>query len=111
MIQLQDALRAWPTADFGPALKRELAALPSGVLPLQHGVSPGTHVDDSEVAATVIRATAEGGVIRARVGVFFTEVLAGCSCGDDPAPASAYCEIEVLIDQASGAARFVPVQD
>ena len=111
MIELHDALRAWSTPDFGPVLKRELAAIPPGVLPLQHGVSPGTHVDDSEVAVTVIRATAEAGVIRARIGVFFTEVLAGCSCGDDPAPASAYCEIEVLIDQASGAARFLPVRD
>jgi hypothetical protein len=111
MVTLHDALRAWPTPDFAPVLKRELAALPPGVLPLQHGVSPGTHVDDSEVSAMVIRAAAETGVIRARVGVFFTEVLAGCSCCDDPAPASAYCEIEVLIEPATGEARFVPVRD
>ena len=111
MMTLHDALRAWPTTDFAPALKRGLAALPPGALPLQHGVSPGAHVDDSEVSATVIRAAAEAGVIRARVGVFFTEVLAGCSCGDDPAPTSAYCEIEVLIDRASGEVRFVPVGD
>ncbi len=54
MIQLHDALRAWPTADFDRALKRELAALPPGALQLQHGVSPGTHVDDSEVAAQAL---------------------------------------------------------
>ena len=109
MIELHDALRAWPTPDFGPVLKRELEGLEAGLLPLDKGAPRGGRVDDSDIAATVISATDDGAAIRARVGIFFAEIIAGCSCGDEPAAEHAYCEIEVVIDKTTGEARFALV--
>ena len=49
------------------------------------------------------------GRIDAEVGVFFTEVLAGCSCGDEPYAERGYCEVQVDIDKRTGRARLTPL--
>jgi hypothetical protein len=59
----------------------------------------------------ILGASESDGHIRARTGVFFSGIDAGCSCADDPTPVEAqqeYCELEVDIDQATAAATFVP---
>jgi hypothetical protein len=38
--------------------------------------------------------------------VFFTEVVGGCSCGDEPFEQPVYCELGVTIDRQSGEAVF-----
>ncbi len=111
MPRLPNALRDWQTAAFAQTLKRDIEALPAGALPLREAASHGGHVDDSAVSATVIGYAADGGWIRARVGVFFAEIIVGCSCGEDPPSLSAYGEFEVSIDRVTGEASFVPVRD
>ena len=59
----------------------------------------------------VIGASEEAGLIRARVGVFFHGVIAGCSCADDPTPVEPqqeYCELELAIDRSTGAVTISP---
>jgi hypothetical protein len=111
MPRLTDALSAWETDRFPEALKRELLALGPGALPLHLGTSQGGIVDDSALEATVLDFAAEGSRIAVRVGVFFTEIVGGCSCGDEPMPAHAYCELRIRIDKATGEARIDPVAD
>jgi len=106
MPRLVNAARDWQTAAFAQSLKRDIEGLPPGTLPLREAASLGGHVDDSGLTATVIGYAEEGGQIRARLGVFFAEVIAGCSCGEDPPALSAYCELEVSIDKATAVARF-----
>jgi hypothetical protein len=40
------------------------------------------------------------------VGVFFREIVGGCSCGDEPFAADGYCEIELRIDKETAEARI-----
>jgi len=94
---------------FSETLKAELEGLASGVLPLQKGCSRGGVADDREIAVRVLDVQPGERFIRARVGVFFSEVVAGCSCGDDPLVESAYCEMEVAIDRESADAEFTVV--
>jgi hypothetical protein len=54
----------------------------------------------------VLGARGEAGAIRARIGVFFHGIIAGCSCADDPTPLEPqqeYCELELTIDRHTGA--------
>ena len=105
-VVLGAAAAAWGRDDFAAVLKRELLALPAGTLPLHLGTSQGGVVDPASLGLTVLGAVETGGEIRARAGVFFTEIVGGCSCGDDPLTANAYCELEIRIDPARGTARF-----
>lgn len=106
-IALPAAAGAWGTAAFRTTLKRELEALPPAALPLQEGLSASSYALDEPVTAVVIAAEAAAGAIRARVGLFYQGIIAGCSCADDPTPTepqNEYCEVELAIDPASGAA-------
>jgi hypothetical protein len=49
-------------------------------------------------------------VIRARVGVFFSGIVAGCRCADDPTPVEPqdeYCEFQFEIDRATDRAAIL----
>lgn len=92
------------------ALKHELENLPAGTLPLEKGTNRGGFVDDSDISVTVINVKQDERSIQARVGVFFTEIIAGCGCGDDPMPENAFCEMLINIDRATFAAEFEVIQ-
>lgn len=111
MIGLPNALRAWGSDAFAQALKAELEALKAGALPLDAAATPGCHIDDAPVSVSVTRTAADAQGIQVRLGVFFTETVASCGCGDDPFQQSAYCELDVVIDRATGAASFSIVRD
>ena len=111
MPRLMRALRDWGSDAFAETLKGELGALEPGVLPLDKCGALGGYVDDSDLAVTIISLTESEKSIDARIGVFFRELLAGCSCGDEPSPANAYCEIGVTIDKATAEAQFTVVED
>ena len=106
MIQLPDVLLNNATGTIEKALKRELEGLPPGTLPLDRGTTRGGFVDDSDISVTVIDIQQSELNIRSRVGVFFTEIIVGCSCGDDPFPENAYCELRVSIDRTTAKAEF-----
>ncbi len=109
MVHLGKALSAWGTPAFESALKQEIAQLNADVLPLQQGLSTGTHVADAAVSVTVNSATEMGQVIRVRVGVFYKGIIAGCSCADDPTTGSEsneYCEVQLDINKLTAEAKI-----
>lgn len=91
-------------------LKRELENLPAGTLPLEKATTRGGFVDDSDISVSVISLKQDETCIQARVGVFFTEIITGCGCGDDPMPENAYCEMLISIEQASCKTEFLLLQ-
>ena len=107
--RLPAALRAWNTKDFIQVLKTEMRALDSGVLPLFEGTSQGGLVDDSDIAITLLNASRDEAAVWLDVGVFFSEIVGGCSCGDDPVAENAYCELRIRIDFATAVADFWPL--
>jgi hypothetical protein len=111
MARLTKSLRSQGSEAFRQTLKAELEGLASGTLPLEKGCSRGGVADDREIAVRVLDVKQGERFIRARVGVFFSEVVAGCSCRDDPLTESAYCEMELAIDRESAEAEFVVVSD
>jgi hypothetical protein len=107
MIHLPDTARTWGTAGFADALKRELSAQ-AAALPLQQAVAATSVALDGGVEIMLIAAREEEGRILARVGVFFSGVVAGCNCADDPTPADAqpeYCELVLALDRSSALAN------
>lgn len=104
MIRLPKTLEAWDSPDFEAALKREIEALDKQQLPLQQALSLSSQVTERPHQAMVIKATEVGGQLIVKVGIFYTGVIAGCNCADDPSPVdelNEYCVVQLAIDKAS----------
>lgn len=95
MIKLPKALTAWQSTDFTAVLKEEIEQLDAEMLPLQQGMSQSSYISVADKA----------GFIRVKAGIFYSGVIAGCNCADDPSPIDEqpeYCEVEFEIDKATG---------
>jgi hypothetical protein len=103
MIHLPDSLRAWGTADFPATLKRELATY-AAALPLQQALTGTSAVADEPITVVLLNAQADTDMLRVKIGIFFSGILAGCSCAGDPTPVepqTEYCELRLAIDRIS----------
>jgi len=104
MIRLPLSLSDWNTPEFGQTLKQELEQLDPNALPLQEALALSSHVTDEKISVRVIRVADDGDRILAKIGVFYSGIIAGCSCADDPTPIepqNEYCEMLLSIDKLS----------
>ncbi len=114
MIRFDQALRAWGSLDFETVLKREISQLGPAQLPLQQGLSTGNYVTDDPITVVINRVAETENVLRVRAGIFYGGVISGCSCEDDPTPASIsieYCEVQLDIDKATAATAVALVME
>jgi hypothetical protein len=100
------ALRDWGSEHFAATLKREILALGPSDLLLHRVTTQGGLVDGAGIDATILDTTEDDGALVVRVGIFFTEVVGGCSCGDEPASSQAYCEVQLRIDKDTAEAHI-----
>ncbi|MBP8290009.1 MAG: hypothetical protein KAX51_09435 [Chromatiaceae bacterium] len=109
MIDLSETLATWSTPEREATLKRALEGLDTACLPLQQALARGSQVT-AEPFQVMVLTTAEGeDGLRARVGVFFTSLIGGCQCADDPTPLEPlpeYAQIEVTIQRETGMAHL-----
>lgn len=108
MSLLPKSLHAWKTPEFGDVLKQEIEQLDASLLPLQQGLASSSHVTDRPFQAMIIRVDEDAGLIRAKVGIFYSGIIAGCSCADDPTPIdeqTEYCVLQIDIDRATADAK------
>ena len=89
---------------YSRILKQELEALQPGSLPLQQFTTQGGVVDDADISVTVLSVVGHEHEILAKVGVFFTEVVGGCNCHDDPVHSNAYAEMMLAINRQTAEA-------
>ncbi len=108
MFKLPQSLAVWPSPRFAEVLKHEVEQLPSAALPLQEGLSASSYAFGDRFSVMVIGVAEDAEAIRARLGVFYEGIVAGCNCADDPTPVEPqkeYCEVELTIDKATAQAR------
>lgn len=101
MIRLPNSLNAWGTPEFEAVLKQEIEQLDAGHLPLQQGLSASSYVTDRPFQAMLLSASEDAGLLRVKAGIFYTGIIAGCSCADDPTPVdelNEYCVLQLGID-------------
>ena len=114
MIRLTRSLNAWRTPGFEDALKGEVEQLAVDQLPLQQGLSISSHVTDSQRKLIVMRVSDDAERIRVKAGVFYSGIIAGCSCADDPTPVdeqNEYCEVQIEIDKKTAEATVVLLEN
>lgn len=114
MFRLDHALRAWGRPEFEAVLKNEIAQLGAGQLPLQQGLAGANYVADEPITVMLISVAEMENVIRVKAGIFYQGVIGGCSCADDPTPASdinEYCVVQLDIDKTTAATAVALVTE
>ena len=111
---LTKSLQVWGTPRFSAELKRELEQLGTGALPLQQGLALSSYVADEPYEAVILDVNESPTSLHARVGIFYSGIIAGCSCADDPTPLETqreHCVVQVVIDKATAVAAISLVSE
>lgn len=114
MIQFNNALNAWGTSEFKDVLQQEIAQLDSDLLPLQQGLTSSSHVTDRPIQVMILGVGDDADLIRVKAGIFYTGIIAGCSCADDPTPIAEqneYCVLQFCIDKMSAETTVTLVEE
>lgn len=105
MINLKNILTEWGTPIFLEHIKIELNKLGVEHLPLQKGLSRSNIALDDNIKAIILNSSSKEKSIQVKAGIFYTGIVAGCNCSDDPSPIDVeneYCEVELDINKLSG---------
>lgn len=100
MIKLTKSLLNWNSSDFKKILKEDIQNIDPTLLPLQQGLSLSSYVGKSSFNAVILKIINNIDNISIKAGIFYTGIIAGCSCSDDPSPTdeqNEYCEIQFII--------------
>lgn len=104
VMRLQKSLNAWGSPDFKKVLQLEIEQLDKRQLPLQPGLTASSHVTDRPIQAMILSVSEAAARISVKAGIFYTGVIAGCNCADDPSPIdeqNEYCVVQLDIDRVT----------
>ena len=104
MITLPETLKAWQSENFTQAFKQEVAEIEHKYLPLQQGLSLSSYVSNDKITAILNKSEENHSHIIVNAGIFYSGIIAGCSCSDDPTPLDTqneYCTLVFSIDKDS----------
>lgn len=107
VIKLPKMLNAWDSPAFNDVAKYEISQLDAKLFPLQQGLTQGGYANEKSVSIVVLGASENADVVTVNVGIFYTSVIAGCNCADDPTPVdelTEYCEIQIDINKETAIA-------
>lgn len=110
MFKLQNTLNALSALSASPSdndnfkrvFKAELAELKHSLLPLQQGLSQSSYVSDEKISAVILNVSETDQIYKIKTSIFYTGIIAGCSCADDPTPQDTQneqCDILLVIDK------------
>ena len=114
MIRLVKVLNAWGTPEFSKTLRAAVEEMDASQLPLQQGLASTSYALDAQLRAMIISVSEERDFIRAKVGIFYSGIIAGCSCADDPTPVdeqNEYCAVRLDIDKRTAETRITLLPD
>lgn len=105
MPRLPNAVSAWDTPSFTTTLKQEIEALDGKSLPLQQGLTHSSYANEDQFSVVILKAFVDdANAIHVKAGIFYSGLIPGCSCADDPSPDneySEYCEVGFTIDRTT----------
>ena len=114
MLRLPKSLNFWGTPKFDDVFKQEVEKLDGQHLPLQQGLATASHVSERPIQVMILGVAEEPECIRVRAGIFYTGVISGCNCSDDPSPIdeqNEYCVVQIDIDRMTAESTVRLLQD
>ena len=86
MFTLQKSLTSWNTEAFNITFKNEVIALDKLLLPLQKGLLFSSYVSTDKISPVILSSSVDATHLHIKTTIFYTGIIAGCSCADDPSP-------------------------
>lgn len=111
MPKFTRTLHSWKTDSFVSNLKNEIKNLAAGSLPLAKSLTQGGYVDDTNLEVSVMQCTEDDHFIYVKTGIFFTEIVVCCGCGDEPMRQNAYCDMQITIDKITAETAFMVIHN
>lgn len=111
MKKIFNSIKHWPDESVKQEIKLELLNLEPGSLPLHLATTQGGIVNESNLGLTILSCSDMTDDIVIKAGVFFTEVIGGCNCDDDPIEIPAYCLISISINKTTAHAVFNLIEE
>lgn len=102
MIKLPLSLQAWGTENFIDVLKKEIGGLDTSLLPLQQGLQYSSVASGENLSVMILKSVDDMDNILVTAGLFYTGIISGCNCADDPTPVdenNEYCEVLFFINK------------
>ena len=93
------------------AIEALLRGLPPARLPLATCCAHGGWIDEGDLRFSVVRVAEDRQGLAAELELFFSEVVGGCNCHDDPVRHPGYARLRLRIARGDGALSFEPLTD
>lgn len=113
MMKLTQSVTAWNSPTFNATLINEIQTLGPRHPGLQHllqaALAQTSAVADDPISIYLLSSHEQDGRIHARLGVFYSGIVSGCSCADDPSPVDSiteHCELLLELNTATGDAQL-----
>lgn len=104
MTKLTHSLDAWGTPEFEQVIKDEIQNLGSNLLPLQEALSHSSHVAEGDIKVVILNKAESEVSLGVKAGIFYSGIIAGACCSDDPTPnceQNEYCELQFTINKTT----------
>jgi len=114
MMLLAQSINAWGYTDFESIFKAEVSQLDHASLPLQQGLSQSSYVSEDPFSLVVLNSYEDDLSIKVKTGIFYSGIIAGCSCADDPTPPDTqneYCEVLFCLNKSTGESKAELIED
>jgi len=101
-LKLIKILQSYNDPEFKNILKYEIQNISPELLPLQQGLSLSSYVGKSPFSVIILNVTEDTNNVKVKTGIFYTGIIAGCSCSDDPSPTdeqTEYCELQFDVNK------------
>jgi len=107
---LETALSVWGTPSFEETFKCAIVQMDAALLPLQQALAQSSYTDGANRSVTILSISEEADAILVKAGIFYSGIIPGCSCADDPTPMndiSEYCEVLFIIDKITAETKVI----
>jgi len=114
MLKLSKALKNKHSPDYKKILKNVIQNIDPNLLPLQQGLSLSSYVGKTPFSAVILKVSEDTNTVQIKAGIFYTGIISGCSCSDDPSPTdeqNEYCDLLFTIDKLTAETRITLLKD
>lgn len=102
MLKLVNSLSRWGSPEFRQTFIQEISQLSLEQIPLQQAMRVGNMASKHNLEIMLNQQREDHEFIYVHTGIFFSSLISGCSCADDPTPVdynTEYCELLFRIDK------------
>ncbi len=106
MFYLPLSLQALQHHQLPQVFKQEIKTIDARLLPLQQGLRYSSYANASNLSAIILNFKVEVNEILIKTTLFYTGIIAGCNCADDPTPIDEItecCDVLFTINKSTAA--------